>query len=226
MPARSRPACASRATAGTSLRRARSPLPPKMTSCAKRSGSEVFIACTLLDSVAIIVQDKRCLRALMWCVPGVDCNGTQPEVLRKIKDRRLVPLPVATRSTIAESACPNRCGLLLSRIFARVQTTAIASRVDEHRAAEFKWHQASNPAGVVRSGEVHTRIARHELDETGRPKRTKWRGRATASGSLGNACSGLFRERGEAPARSRRLGAPPVRDARQDPTGPAGRARR
>ena len=74
--------------------------------------------------------------------------------LREIKERAAAPDPVASQSPIAESAFPTRSHLLHSRIFAWAQAIATGSRVDVHPAAEFKWHQAPNPAGVVWSGVV------------------------------------------------------------------------
>jgi len=74
--------------------------------------------------------------------------------LREIKERGVVLLRVATRSPIAESACPMRFALLHSRIFAGAKAAAAALRVDVQGVAEFKWHQASNPAGVVRKGDL------------------------------------------------------------------------
>jgi hypothetical protein len=112
----------------------------------------VFIACTLLHWDAIIVLDKRRSRASMWCVNRHRLQQHAAEVLREIKERALVLLRVATRSPIAESACPRCFPLLHSRIFAGAQAAAAALRVDVRGVAEFKWHQASNPAGAVREG--------------------------------------------------------------------------
>jgi len=81
---------------------------------------------------------------------GIACSNAQREVLREIKERELVLHLVATRSSIAETACPMRSALLHSRIFAGAQAVATALRVDVNRTAEFKWQQASNPAGAVR----------------------------------------------------------------------------
>ena len=81
---------------------------------------------------------------------GIGCSKAEAEILREIKECGFVLPLVAAGSPIAESACPMRSDLLHSRIFAGAQDAAAALRVDVHRAAEFKWHQASNPAGVVR----------------------------------------------------------------------------
>jgi hypothetical protein len=90
----------------------------------------------------------------MRCVDRHRLQQPAAGVLREIKERALVLRRVATRSRIAGSAYAMRSDLLHSRIFAGAQAAAIALCVDAHRAAEFKWHQASNPAGVVRKGEL------------------------------------------------------------------------
>jgi hypothetical protein len=111
----------------------------------------VFIACTLLhDGMPWLSWTNDARVRQCGASTGIGCSNAQPQVLREIKERGLVLPLVATGSPIAESACPVRSALLHSRIFAGAQAAAAALHVDVHRAAEFKWQQASNPAGAVR----------------------------------------------------------------------------